>query len=304
MTTLPACNRCGQPRHPNQLWRGTCEHCRRHTCTQHQPGSNACYGIHQCRCKPCRDSRSRTAKAARNRAATGRGLMPATRILHHLNRLRVTMGTLDIAEASGLAHGTITGIRAGRNVRHSTAAAILAVKPGNGSGKRWVDGTGTRRRLQALAAIGWANREIAAAIGATHHQLVWQWQTRPGMVTTETRERVAAVYDALWMVAPRGPAVDAVRLAASRRGYVSPLAWDDGVGPFGIDNPAARPHGTHAGRKSHGTAAAEVRHLLGTDSGDNIAKRLGYDNLDNLAKTIGYTDRRLAARLRAAREVA
>ncbi len=238
--TLPACNRCGQPRHPNQLWRGICKPCRAHTCTKHKPGNTTCATMCACRCSRCSQAHYRAEQRRKHLAAKG---------------------------------------------VHQT-----------------VDATGSRRRIQAMYALGWTGAHISAATGGKlSARFMWQIIGNRTRVTLETARAVSVAYSRLSMRVGPSAVTRRRALAAS---YVSPLAWDDGAGPFGIDNPAAHPHGTHAGRKSRGTAAAEVRHLLGTDSGDNIAKRLGYDNLDNLAKTIGYTDKQLAARLRAAKEVA
>lgn len=95
-----------------------------------------------------------------------------------------------------------------------------------------VDPTGTQRRLQALAAIGWNNQRIADRLG-------WRWQNvralacgTPQHVFKATADRVAAIYRDL--CAQPGPSAHA-RAAAARRGWLSPIAWDN------IDDPNARP---------------------------------------------------------------
>jgi hypothetical protein len=95
----------------------------------------------------------------------------------------------------------------------------------------YTDATGTRRRLQALIAIGWPIRELARQMG---------WTGNPGLLLYGERQQVhkhtaalvADVYDRLWDVP--GPSVRS-RRAAARAGYAPPLAWDD------IDDPAATP---------------------------------------------------------------
>lgn len=99
-----------------------------------------------------------------------------------------------------------------------------------------VDATGTHRRLQALAAIGWATRPLAAKVGVTP-TAIKQWMRRE-LVQPKTAARVAELYDELWN--QPGPSVKG-RAHARRMGWPSPLAWDDDT----IDDPAARPNRGH-----------------------------------------------------------
>lgn len=281
-----------------------------HDCPRHTPGTYACYTKHGCLCPPCSAAAARYSKRRRHLQACGQPTsLDATPIRRHAQRLVDSgMGISEIERRSGYNRVGIRRILRGdyQRVTIPTARKLLSVKPApielHETGK--VDPTGTRRRIQALTAAGWT---LAAM--AEHGNVRKQTLSRvliAGSVFAATRAEVAALYDALWDRQPpaattrdrqnRGRAL----ALAARNGWPTPMCWDDDE----IDNPAARPHGSLAGRKQHGASAAEVRHLLGTDSGDNIAKRLGYDNLDNLATTIGHTDKRLAARLRAAKEVA
>lgn len=95
-----------------------------------------------------------------------------------------------------------------------------------------VPAAGTRRRLQALAAIGWSSREVARRLGVTPQTLRRLYgQTS---VLTSTRDRVAALYDELSMT----PGSNRTTVTwAVRRGWAPPLAWDDDR----IDDPAAKP---------------------------------------------------------------
>ena len=93
---------------------------------------------------------------------------------------------------------------------------------------------GTRRRLQALAAIGWRWSDLGDLLGTTwqavqyiaagHHPTVW----------TSTADRVEAVYELL--SGTPGPSPTA-RHRAAAKGWAPPLGWDDDQ----IDNPDARP---------------------------------------------------------------
>lgn len=93
-----------------------------------------------------------------------------------------------------------------------------------------VDATGTRRRIQALQAIGWRLADIGNHLDVT-------WQNIAAIKTADrvyrtTADRIAAAYDQLCMTV--GPSTEARRRALDK-GYAPPLAWDD------IDDPAADP---------------------------------------------------------------
>lgn len=105
-----------------------------------------------------------------------------------------------------------------------------------------VDATGTRRRLRALAAIGWPNAAIGALAGADHSTVsAWSNNAR---VRAGTADTVRRVYDELSMTP--GPSAK-VRQIAARKGWAPPLAWDDDS----IDDPAARPStGAWAARRA------------------------------------------------------
>jgi hypothetical protein len=92
-----------------------------------------------------------------------------------------------------------------------------------------VDATGTRRRLQALIAIGWPRRALAERLGTRPANILRQRRVRAG-----TARRVARVYDQLSMTPGPDPRCAE---AARRRGWAPPLAWDDDQ----IDDPRAQP---------------------------------------------------------------
>jgi len=95
-----------------------------------------------------------------------------------------------------------------------------------------VDATGSRRRIQALAAIGWSLGEQSRRLGLNasmaHKITIRSW------VWPQTADKIRALYDELSMVP--GPSQRA-RNDAKRRGWLPPLAFDDDT----IDDPAARP---------------------------------------------------------------
>lgn len=99
-----------------------------------------------------------------------------------------------------------------------------------------VDGTGTRRRMRALTAIGWPRRLLAEHIGtAVSYTGALAFVDR---VQASTARRVAEVYDELSMTL--GPSVRSVN-SARGKGWLPPLAWDDET----IDDPEYVPEMAH-----------------------------------------------------------
>jgi len=143
----------------------------------------------------------------------------------------------------------IRGFPPSRRIRTSTADRLLAVTPGSPrAGGALADGTGTRRRLQALVVAGWSERALAETAGLTPEHLRVIVRGRR-MVTAATARRVAGLYDKLWDQPPpqftRAQRTTAARSRghAARRGWAPAMAWDDGQ----IDDPSAVPQGIPAG---------------------------------------------------------
>jgi len=99
-----------------------------------------------------------------------------------------------------------------------------------------VDPTGTRRRIRALIRMGWRYSDMDQWLGyrsANTHNLN---RSDTQLVHIDTAEAVKRMYDALSMHV--GPSARN-RAIATRKGWPSPLAWDDDA----IDDPAAQPVG-------------------------------------------------------------
>lgn len=99
-----------------------------------------------------------------------------------------------------------------------------------------IDATGTRRRLQALAALGWGSTDLAELLGFSHRSRLAQLR-QATRVNVRTAAAVRELYDRLSMTV--GPSPRA-RQHALDEGYAPPLAWDDDT----IDDPAALPQHT------------------------------------------------------------
>lgn len=121
---------------------------------------------------------------------------------------------------------------------------------------RLVDRTGTVRRLQALAALGWRWQDMAEALGKTSWQNVQAMAIGKShrLVTRATAAGVARIYGRL--SGHLGPS-EVTRRRAVAKGWAPPLAWDD------IDDPDATPRGLVRERRPTVDQAAVERVLSG-----------------------------------------
>lgn len=115
-------------------------------------------------------------------------------------------------------------------------AANSAYKRANYRGRcNRIDATGTARRLQALATLGWTSADLASRL-RTNEAAVRRWrQAHTPLVNPDSAARVAALYEQL--SGTPGPSAR-MRDEARRRGWVPPLLWED----IDIDDPTAQPH--------------------------------------------------------------
>jgi len=169
-----------------------------------------------------------------------------------------------IAELSGLHVSTVWALLykrpAIRRIRPDTEAKILSVRACLDSlaPAAHTDSTGTRRRLQALTAVGWTMTALASRMPREDSQLRTvepdhptpavaygsMWGSFRNTHVTATHARaVRILYDQLWNVMPDESTPQARRAArmarnrADKAGWPPPLAWDDDV----IDDPDASP---------------------------------------------------------------
>lgn len=148
---------------------------------------------------------------------------------------------------------------------------------------RRIDGTGTRRRIQALWAIGWTSQHIANACGWGTPQAVTEVVGVRRDVYASTATTIARVYDLMSMTP--GPSAKNHREAA-RKGWAPPLSWDEDT----IDDPSAKPRGVRTDDRRDLLADwADLR--AAGESIEHAAARLGV--------TVGAIER---AEFRAARK--
>lgn len=133
----------------------------------------------------------------------------------------------------------------------------------------YLDVTGTRRRIQALQAIGWRYVDIDRHLGRTPRATGGTWSHSilgQKKVHVDHARALAAVYDTLSMTL--GPS-DRTRRRAQRSGYAVPLCWDDET----IDDPKAVPLGSGQSKPNR---AEVVRDLIEMGEGiTQVCRRLG-----------------------------
>lgn len=145
--------------------------------------------------------------------------------IEELLRTGVTM--LAIAEAAGLQATTLHRIRSGKLdlIERETQKKILAAKPGPGT---HVSVVGTRRRLQAMAALGYSLADVSGATGVGA-PLITNIRTGKNVSTSpETAKAIKEFYE----IIEDTPAADS---ATSRRAvafalkykWAPPQAWTD-----------------------------------------------------------------------------
>ncbi|MFD8144762.1 hypothetical protein [Streptomyces sp. NPDC059708] len=292
------------------------------TSRREAPHHNTLYCVKQfgCRRLECLVRNSEYTQRRYRRVAYGtwQPFMDAEPVRRHVEQLRAAgVGTVPIAAAAGVSTATIArilygkqGQRANARIRTESAQAILAVSIEDcriPDGAR-IDGTGTRRRLQALVAAGWSFTALASEIGIHAHCL--GDMARAANLTAGNARRVKVAYRRLLQTTPAQLGVTSqaqalARRVANRENWHGPLAWDDTT----IDDPTAQPETSEPyqpparnGRDS--MRMTELEHLLALgESEAAIAKQMGSseDYIHDLAivlrnrKTADSNDTRKAA---------
>lgn len=225
-----------------------CQHPR----AKHRHGTRAAYVRDRCRCPECTTANTAASNKIYRERAFGRWepYVDASQARRYIQMLRnVGIGVDQIAKLAGLSASHVRGLiyPSGRGkqpfqkVRRETADLILAV-PADGSSRAAnsrVDATGTRRRLQALVAVGWAQAWLARELDRSPANLRRSMTSES--VTTRTAQLVNDMYERLWDATPPRQTVaqrnanDAARAHATEHRWLPPLAWDD------IDEDPAQP---------------------------------------------------------------
>jgi len=166
--------------------------------------------------------------------------------------------------------------------------------------RRLVPSIGARRRVQGLAWAGWPQRWLDALAGYQPGTI--NAAIRRDLITRRTDRKLRELTDRLAGIHPE-PTTTGERIAVSRAkalarrdGWPPLMAWDEGRGPHGIDNPDATPHGVrrgNPGRTGNGETVAELEGLLAAgEAPEQIARQLGVklDTLQQDARRRGRQD--------------
>lgn len=223
-----------------------------HPRANHQHGTYLAFQFDRCRCEPCTLAYRRRAKEIAYRTATGtHSYVPAGPARAHVEQLLQTLTISQVCARSGV-NSTVVRVLLGispnrpasKRITRTTEAALLAVTPDRVGPEEHglVDGTGTRRRVRALIALGWSRSHLAERL-ACSSRTIWELTRAPlpdsSPVLVRTRDAVRALYDELSMkVPPPGRATTMARNIAAAAGWSPPLAWDDET----IDDPTAVAH--------------------------------------------------------------
>jgi hypothetical protein len=116
------------------------------------------------------------------------------------------------------------------NARYKNRGELTSTRHG-------VDPAGTRRRLQALYALGWGWKDIGDRLSMTNQVIYRIASGKHATVMERTADKIAALYDQLSDVRPIGPTANWIRSSARRHKFLPPIAWDDDT----MDDPAAMP---------------------------------------------------------------
>lgn len=152
-------------------------------------------------------------------------------------------------EASGGGYRFVEWARepGGRGMNRTTYDKLMAIPvkieardfPGKHGGPR-TDPTGSRRKLQALAARGFAFTWMAEQMNTVPPVVVKIVHDDVARISRKTHAKVSALYRAYHDKDPapvsvhQHAAITQQKMRASRKGWAPPTAWDDDT----IDNPA------------------------------------------------------------------
>jgi hypothetical protein len=198
---------------------------------------------------------------------TDKGYVDVARARAHLIALNESgFSWRHIARLTGLTEQGLYRVRDGERCQRVTEAKILAVPtPKALAGPGRINAVGSQRRIRALQALGWTQRNLEDRLGL-HPRRLSTVLVRPKIYTPMAR-KIADVYDELSMLP--GPS-EKTRNMARNKGWPVPLCWDDET----IDDPNAEPN---TGERAYVSAADRINELreLGITDKRAIASRLG-----------------------------
>ena len=258
-------------------------------------GTLTAYAKHGCRCEPCRAAAAKASKAWRRDNYLGVvKLVDAQPLKDHVAMLMAAgMSFRAIALTAGYtSRNALADSMTRSRVRPATMARILAVSPQRDNRRDgYVDATGSRRRLQALAVNGYSTRDLAARLG--HRQAKTVQDIGSGKTPTvryRTMDAIRDLYEELWD-RPGGNARSAS--IAKARGWLPALAWDDDL----IDDPAHEPEDVRRTSLRGGGSGITLEDI-------EDARSQGYETAEQIGWRLGVTKHAVAQILSRAGQVA
>ena len=246
-----------------------------------------CYTDYGCRLPECVERRRLWQRESRRKHREGQPVfVDATPVRRHLIRLHSAgISTYRVAHEAGVDDWTVRAFMPsseGRRARkHRTtpeiAAKILAVTI-EAATTAYVDGTGTRRRIQALAANGWPLRRLSEHLGLndTYIRDLVSGRQKDRPVFAATAEKVAHGYERMKNRKPTRYGIEPCHAASARQRakdnrWPPPKYW---VGRMDvIDDPHFEPM---YGRTRGELLAADARELFTYGiTTEQAAERLG-----------------------------
>ena len=236
------------------------------------------YAKHGCRCEPCRAAAAKASKAWRRDNYLGIvKLVDAQPLKDHVEMLMASgMSFRAIALTAGYtSRNALADSMTRSRVRPATMARILAVNPKRDNRRDgYVDATGSRRRLQALAVNGYSTRYLAARLGHKHAATIQHITSgKTPTIRYRTMDAIRDMYEELWDK-PGGNARSAA--IATSKGWLPALAWDDDL----IDRPEYQPEDVRRRGVSGGGSGITLEDIeearqQGYESAQEIGWRLG-----------------------------
>ena len=243
-------------------------------------GSTTAYAKQGCRCDVCKVANSKRAKMWRLQRLRGVDhLVDADQLRDHVAMLMAAgMSFQAIAHCAGwTSRNGLADAMTHKRVKPRTLARVLAVKLDSDNRRdAYVDATGTRRRLQALAVNGWSSYYLAERLGHAHPDTVQE--IRKGRTLTirlRTKDAIGLLYEELWD--KPGPNLRAANLA-KKKGWLPALAWDDDL----IDRPEHEPDDVRRRGISGGGSGLTLEDI-------EDARSQGYESAEQIGWRLGVT---------------
>ena len=166
----------------------------------HPHGTQSRYNHDGCRCEACTAAVRWSNNSSRLARLSGAPkTVPADESRRLIAALRQKGMSLElIGQAAGLRYMTVRRIATGAQARTyaSTEAKLRQVRPALHPGHR-INPVGVRRRLQALARVGWSIVALAEVSGM-NREIVFRLRAGKAGCTVATALRVRRLYDELW----------------------------------------------------------------------------------------------------------